>query len=404
MASSNAPSPRPSALSSNAFAHKMAVHSKPQRASLCRPVFPNEIFLAIVNELADDRKTLLVLLLVSPSLNHFALGHIYREISLCPNSPPFQDGVRFRKLLRDIEANPRLRLVKSFAFKIIPSFTYKKDYTDVERILPLLVNVRRLCLEFSPPEGVDYAILPLIPPSVDLTSLILHHELCHPGDFPQLLQRHPRLKSIAITRGDPLANMAILPGSFPNLRALQLTVEDILRINALPSLRDLSIQGNSDGAARHIVKAFPALRTLSWSLSPASTATSLSVLASGLPGLEYLSCHIDVWDIMLISNDYMRGISSLASSRLKYLKLYTFDHPPEYDDIRFVFDSVKSMVILDVFLELEELRFSRDFAQPSVLAPRREEVWEKWWEQVEEDVEQAVLKHKSSPTAMTLAS
>ncbi|KAF4570209.1 hypothetical protein EYR36_010016 [Pleurotus pulmonarius] len=106
-------------------------------------------------------------------------------------------------------------------------------------------------------------------------------------------------------------------------------------------------------------------------------------------------------DVMLISNDYMRGISSLASSRLRYLRLYTFDHLPEYDDVRFVFDSAKNMGILDVFLELEELRFWE--ISPSHPSSRHAErkcgdnggsKWRRMWN----------ISHKSSQMGMTRTS
>ncbi|KAF9488351.1 hypothetical protein BDN71DRAFT_1457491 [Pleurotus eryngii] len=374
----------------------MAGHSRPQKVVSRWPTLPNEILLTIVNELADDRKMLLVLLLVSLSFNDFALRHIYREISLCPNFPPYKDDIRLKRLLRGIEANPGLRFVKSFAFKITPCFTYNKDDTDIQRILPLLLNVRHLSIEYSPLEGEDYTILPLIPRSANLTRLILHRHLYRPGDFAQLRERHPGLKSIAVTYAHPLADIAVSPSAFPNLRSLQLPVEDILRIGSLPSLVDLSIYGNGDAAARHIEKAFPALRTLSLYLSPAFTR--ITSLTSGLPKLEYLSCSMDVSDITPISSSYGHGMFALAGSGLKYLQLNTLDHSPDYDDVRLVFDSVKSMVVLDIVLEMEELRFYRDFAEPSVLAQRNNKAWWQWWEQEQEDVERAVLKYKSSRT------
>ncbi|KAF4570193.1 hypothetical protein EYR36_010000 [Pleurotus pulmonarius] len=380
----------------------MAASSRSPKATTCRPILPFEILFAITNELANDRKTLLVLLLVSPSFNKCALGHIYREICLSPNSPlSFKDGPRFRRLLHGIETNPGLRFVRSFAFRIIPCFTYKKDNTNqIWRVIPLLHNVRRLSLDFAPPEGAGCAILPLIPRSAGLTSLALHQHLCRPGDLIRLRERHPMLTSLTVTSGPLLADAAVQPSTFPNLRSLGLLVEDILRITSLPSLLDLSVYGTVDvAAARHIVGAFPVLRTLSLSVDLAFGA--ISSLTAGLPRLEYLSASVDVHDIGTISSDYARAVSAPAQSKLKYLRFRTSDHSYNYDDVRFVFDSVKTMVVLDMILDFEELRFTRDLAQPSKLARRSSKAWSQWWEQEEEVVECAVLKYESSRTMVS---
>ncbi|KAF9488342.1 hypothetical protein BDN71DRAFT_467781 [Pleurotus eryngii] len=140
-------------------------------------------------------------------------------IGMCPNRPGYNPQPLLTRLLRGIKSNPGLRFVETFMFQA-PARSepfYNASLADVRCILPYLVNVKRLFIDFAHQVGEDHGI-------------------------------------IALTVETPFSALA------------QST--EVLRIESMPSLVDLGIGGDGKAVVHHVVKASPSLRSLSLLLGP----------------------------------------------------------------------------------------------------------------------------------------
>ncbi|KAF7440088.1 hypothetical protein PC9H_000431 [Pleurotus ostreatus] len=203
---------------------------------------PTEILLAIIEGLANDRPTLLRLILVSRRFNVLALLPLYEKISFLVYSIYFKKQLAsVESLCRDIETNPGMQFTTTFIFEYkCSSSTISRAHLLISRILPYLPNLRSLVVEFILTEAVDPAILRLLPSTARLTYLYL---ACgsHRASFLQHIVLVPTLEEITIPNFYPKDEETQIVNKLsskelPNLRSLALSVENSLLFDNLTSL------------------------------------------------------------------------------------------------------------------------------------------------------------------------
>lgn len=263
---------------------------------------PTEILLAIIEGSANERPTLLRLLLVSRRFNALALPALYETISFLIYSIHFEEQLAsFESLCRDIETNPGVRFTTALSFEYKSFWKPREEAISqahllITRILPHLPNLRNLIVDFISTHAVDPAILRLLPSTARLTHLYLecgHYK----ASFLQHIVLLPTLEDIAIPEFYPkdAETQAIKLSSkeLPNLRSLTLSVENSLLFDNLPLLDSLVITSDSvssfvepEFALRHLSETFASIRILV--LHSAGTDTLTSLLSSFL-NLQYIS-------------------------------------------------------------------------------------------------------------------
>ncbi|KAF4579434.1 hypothetical protein EYR36_001246 [Pleurotus pulmonarius] len=351
---------------------------------------PVEILLVIVGEV-NDSKTLSRLLLVSRQFNSMALGRLYETLSFSLNSIP--DLCSISTLRRDIQTNPGIHFTTTFATYYFPRTHYgiriSFGVPDVDFIIPSLVNVRRLCLTR---QSASPGVLSLLPASAQITHLILDRRLCL-KDLTQFFSCHPTLESITLSSSSSNGHIIELrPDALPNLHTLAMVFDASLRIkDTLPSVLNLSVFRHSDGLALiRTVERLPSIRTLALQHAAATLGSPSNF---HLPNLEYLQI-----DFLMDDPEPAPSIlSKFAGSRLKYVRILESRRL----DARRIFDSVQTLVIMDVVRDNKETqRWIRDADLPLEIGIFDQDVdgWGQWWEHVSNEVEAICHGYKSRIT------
>ncbi|KAF9497584.1 hypothetical protein BDN71DRAFT_1444774 [Pleurotus eryngii] len=320
---------------------------------------PTEILLAIIEGLANDRPTLLRLILVSRRFNVLALPPLYEKISFLMYSIYFTKQLASAEsLCRDIETNPGVRFTTALVFEY-KCFSPQEDTISrahllISRILPHLPNLRSLIVDFIPTDAVDPAILRLLPSTARLTDLYL---ACgrYRASFLQHIILLPTLEDISIPEfylNDAETQVVdkLSSKELPNLRSLALSVEDSLLFDDLTSLVSLVITSDRiqsrfvelEFAMRHLSGAFASIRFLALQFVGMDTMASL---LSCFLNLEYIS----IWNAPSSSsqaNDLSVVFSRTTNIKLKYIRFgfSKYDIPPFAQTL---FDSMKHLVIVD---------------------------------------------------------
>ncbi|KDQ32894.1 hypothetical protein PLEOSDRAFT_1098882 [Pleurotus ostreatus PC15] len=317
---------------------------------------PTEILLAIIEGLANDRPTLLRLILVSRRFNVLALPPLYEKISFFVYSIYFKKQLAsVETLCRDIETNPGMQFTTTFIFEYkCSSSTISRAHLLISRILPYLPNLRSLVVEFILTEAVDPAILRLLPSTARLTYLYL---ACgnYRASFLQHIVLVPTLEDITIPDfypKDPETQVVnkLSSKELPNLRSLALSVENSLLFDNLTSLVSLVITSDRiqsrfvelEFALRHLSGAFGSIRFLALQFVDMNTMASL---LSCFLSLEYISVS-KAPSSPSQAHDLGVVFSRTINIKLKYIR---FGYS-EYDIRPFaqtLFDSMKHLVVVD---------------------------------------------------------
>lgn len=260
------------------------------------PTLPIDIVYSVVDELANDKKTLLTLLLVCHDFNRRALRILYRDLSF-DIAGGFHTLYQLERLSRVIEDHPCIQHTEGFAISFPATWLmYDEAYEYCKVVIPALVNLRRLSILRPPGDFVTTTTLRLVSSSVQLTHLDLGCML-DSDDFVTFLDDHPSLQRLAVRSFTD--DFGRTPAStrrprLPNLRSLLIPADILLftRFGNMPSLVDLTLLSsiNQDTFQIEYTKpfadAFPTIRTLS---TAGLDFPSVSALVPLLPNLQYLS-------------------------------------------------------------------------------------------------------------------
>ncbi len=238
---------------------------------------PTEILLAIIEGLANDRPTLLRLLLVSRRFNALALRPLYKRISFLICSIHFKKQLAAAEsLCRDSETNPGVQFTTTLVFEYKCSSTrgdtISQAHLLISRILPYFPNLRSLIVEFIPSEAADPAILRLLPSTARLMDIYLTCGL-YRASFLQHIVLLPTLEDITVPdfypKGAETQASKLSSKELPNVRSLTISVEESLLFDNLPSLVSLVITSDRissfvkpELAIRHLSGAFASIRFL----------------------------------------------------------------------------------------------------------------------------------------------
>ncbi|KAF4577130.1 hypothetical protein EYR36_005117 [Pleurotus pulmonarius] len=254
---------------------------------------PIEIIYSIVDELPNDKATLLTLLLVCHDLNRQALRVLYEDLSFDLRVPrrPLRS---LKQLSHTINKNPGIHYTKGFSICFPDSHlpAYRQAHKCLEDVIPALANLRCLCLAGSLGDVVTPTTLRLVSPTAQLTHLYLDSVL-YSEDFLDFLANHPSLRCLTLYTFMDGGGSDTLPAStLPNLRSLLVQTDPsvLVRFRDKPSLADLTLMASEYPYqtidARVFADAFTTIRTLYTSGIDFSSVLALIPL---LPNLEYLS-------------------------------------------------------------------------------------------------------------------
>ncbi|KAF4605909.1 hypothetical protein EYR40_004701 [Pleurotus pulmonarius] len=268
---------------------------------------PNDLLIPILEELAEDYKTLSTLLTVSRNIYALALPLFYQELDISRQGP-FDDRDLHsvvQKLYHRIECNPGRQFTTSLRFDL---WCFFDPLPDVRTVLPHLPNLRRLCILGPDPIGSD--VLQLIPSTAQLTHLMLGRAF-YEQSLLSFLELHPKLAFLCINHlrhdfgfdfDDPSQSHPTVPRSaLPVLRSAEIP-DDILRLIAgRASLVDLAItdaEAPSPPFSYDVAAAYPSVCSLSVQRISFSGTTSL---VASLPNLRYMRVHVDPVTALLLS-------------------------------------------------------------------------------------------------------
>lgn len=279
---------------------------------------PTDILFDIVDNLEDT--DISVFLLVSRQLRMHALRRLYKSISFNHLADP--PSFPLEGLCNNIASNQGIQFTTTFDFWYSSASAFHSDiHAQLAQILPYLRNVQRLAVSSTYHITLPPEILSLLPPTAQLTHLILDRTV-YSEDFIHFLEASPTLQSISIysftsfwTDSDepPLSDSdlenphtralqrqfdQLSSDALPHLRSLAVPIQSPL-FGYRPALRDLGLIGwpylDSQVQTRLIVDALTlrtanvdgtALRTLY--IRGIAFASAVK-LASQIPSLEYLS-------------------------------------------------------------------------------------------------------------------
>ncbi|KAL4258025.1 hypothetical protein AB1N83_009888 [Pleurotus pulmonarius] len=357
------------------------------------PKLPPEILLAIVDELAKDRKALLTLIFVSHQFHSLALQPLYSEISFCMDWIDESLIDKLGSLARYAESNPGMKLTATFSFILTlhddDSPTPFVEIGDaIKLIVPSLVAVRRLCIFM--PGSVDARILWPLAVGAPLTHLTILECSLQSEYLRHFLNSRPALQSLRIDcfrygtwRMNRIPNK--LPaGSFPPLRSLSLPLRELVYFESpLRSLTNLDLSESGYGSPetnpetlRQMIKPFASVRALSYRKALLPSITSI---LSQLPNLEYL------W---LKQAFVMPMIAALPStSKLSYIRCGS---PPNLNLGSALFAALQTLMVVDITTSPDRIyRMYRGVDNLDLLPSDHSDEWDGWWERAERAVSNA---------------
>ncbi|KAF7422619.1 hypothetical protein PC9H_010775 [Pleurotus ostreatus] len=358
------------------------------------PALPIEIVYSIVDELSNDKNSLLTVLLVCHDLNRQALRSLYEDLSFDIRTS-HRSLVSLRKLSRAIDKNPGLQHTKGFSICFPDSHlpAYRQAYRLLDDVIPALANLR--CLSMSCPLGDVFtpATLRLVMSTAQLTHLYLDCVL-YSDDFIDFLADHPSLRCLALYAFmDGGGSDALPAGTLPNLRSLAVPTDPsvLVRFGDKPSLSDLSLIASEYPYqtidARPIADGFATIRTL---CTVGIDFPSVLALIPLLPNLEYLTA-----SGYPPSNNH--DFTGLASSKLKYVQLDFLSDPLFFSSVFFA--AVETLLIVDVLTKIDGKidgkmkkcrRVYRNSSNNVVLADIVTGNWQQWWEPIEKDLQRQI--------------